>query len=1132
MRNSLLISLAFALVPFCFGQSRDTLEIFALRVQFKEETTDNSLTTGSGLFDSDKDTANANYSLDPSGHRASAAYWRKHFEFANAYFQAVSGGALTIEARIFPEDSSAYNIDKYIIDYNRTAKKKDEKTVEFNEARSRDYMTFVWDAINAANSSAKSPFKITPPASSHRKRVYMIIHAGASRLVDGGTMGTNGADTQGDFMDVFVTQDDWKYLASDTARAADRNGMVLKGSTLDTLRTVMVTSETASQDGLNWGVNGIIIDQIGRELGMPDSYDVVKGISRLGYFDLMDFAGYNAGNGFFPVIPSAWMRAYMGWANVREVRPSSDGSLKIDLNAAGMGTGTEIIKVPLNANEYLLVENRERSWNKDGSVTVRLGSAQDDSAYTEVTVPADSLYTVFQDSICTSSGKCSVNKKKAKGIVLSLSSYDAGLPASGIAVWKVNDWYLKQALPYGIVNYWGGDTLRDHQFGIQLVESDGVLSIGKTFKNALGQDTYDYGSGADLLPHQRVGDNSPKDTVWSILATGYGNTASTQGGYTGIKIKASLPTETRVEKTSNSFMGDSVLNFASLTIPVSILWDDNQIDGSEFPKIVGTQAAPRGAAFLNYPSGMSAGSGEKFLVFSGADGTLQAISARGDSVSASDTSVITKTVSSIKDTADTIRLYRLGPSHGALIGLAADSLSVFSAHKGTGLIRTEIFSDIDQIGYSAKTVAFKKLRLGPMIASGSVFIADSLNLYQISESSFAPKDTVPFPENFNVQDFALCGGESGSENIAFVGAEAKIALYNGTSKTISLLSPKVKNPTDLQSVKNQTFHVSCSDFDRDGAAEMFILGSRGYGAVIRANDSATVVAGPRQYARGGEGSSYFYDETSPAAIGDVNDDGYPDAVFLGYNRVYAIDRSGVVLSGFPAKITRGLPEYNFGAEPLLVDVTGDAAPEILVGTNGGLLMAFTAQGKQITGGFPLSAGTFEYGDTTYPMGVFVADAIDSLNGPEVYAFHRDGLFGYRLQKASAGAESSARAWALPGNGNARTNYFDASLLGNPAGTAATASIGEFFLYPNPVRGGKANARFTLGMDAASGTIEFFDITGLCVYTKNLSNLKQGSNQVDAMDVSDLGSDVYSVRLKVNFPSGKKKQKFYRVGLVR
>jgi hypothetical protein len=129
--------------------------------------------------------------------------------------QSVSNGSLTIESRIFPESgTSAYKLDKYIIDYNRTAKKKDEKTAEFDDARSRDYMNFIWDAVTAANKSDDSPFKIPQPTSSHRKRVYMIIHAGASRLVDGGSMGTNGADTQGDFMDVFVDQAYWTYLDS------------------------------------------------------------------------------------------------------------------------------------------------------------------------------------------------------------------------------------------------------------------------------------------------------------------------------------------------------------------------------------------------------------------------------------------------------------------------------------------------------------------------------------------------------------------------------------------------------------------------------------------------------------------------------------------------------------------------------------------------------------------------------------------------------------------------------------------------------------------------------------------------------------------------------------------------------
>ena len=33
------------------------------------------------------------------------------------------------------------------------------------------------------------------------------------------------------------------------------------------------------------------------------------------------------------------------------------------------------MKVPLSGSEYLLIENRQRSWNKDGTVDVILGEA-------------------------------------------------------------------------------------------------------------------------------------------------------------------------------------------------------------------------------------------------------------------------------------------------------------------------------------------------------------------------------------------------------------------------------------------------------------------------------------------------------------------------------------------------------------------------------------------------------------------------------------------------------------------------------------------------------------------------------------------------------------------------------------
>ena len=1130
------------LALFASSFAVDTLEIFALRVQFLQESPDNSLTTGTGRFDSDSDTSNANYSLDPSGHRASAAYWQKHFDFANNYYKAVSNGNLVIKARIFPS-GEPYTVDHYIIDYNRTAKKKGEKTAEFDEARSRDYMNFIWDAVTEANQSKDTldnPFIVPQSKNSNTKRAFMIIHAGASRLLDGGSMGTNNADTQGDFMDVYVTQNFWSYLDStDTTRncAKDLNGMIIPNATFDTLKTMMVTSETASQDGLNWGINGTIVYQIGRELGMPNTYDVVQGISRLGYFDVMDFAGYNAGNGFFPVLPSAWVRSYMGWTKPVTVYPPSSGSITENIVAAGSGNGTEVVKVPLSSNEYLLIENRERSLGDSARIAVSYVPASDVAAEADYEIvtkvyPVDSLHVAFEDSTCDSKGKnCVKNKKKLNGVIVNLSSFDAGIPSSGIAVWKVNDWYLREGLPYGVTNFWGGDTVRDHQYGIMLAEADGILSIGKTFKNALGQDTYDYGSGSDLIPHVRQGKDSPKDTVWSIKPSGYGNTATTTGGYTGITVTAKKAKGYHKEKTANAFMGDSVVNFAAASIPVTISWASNSlISGSEFPKNVGLNAAVRGAVALDYPEGMAVGEGEKLIVFGAADGTLQVMTASGSALMESDTTVKTSILSNA-DSTETVSLYRLGSSYGNLIGIAAMKDSVFSLHQKKGLVRTVLSSAIDQVQYDRELASLKAPVIGPMIRNGYVYAADSNKLYRFKTSNLSKVESFNLPQNFIPHDMALCpDGES--DNIALVGRNAEMALYKGDEGRVQkLASPKIANQNWI-SVKKQSFRVACSDFDRDGRSEMFVLGSRGYATMVRANDSATVLFAPRSLKRGNDGKNALDEETSPIAIGDVNGDGYPDAVFVGYNLVYALDRSGVVLSGFPVTVTKNLPEYSFLSDPLVMDVTGDSLPEILIGTNGGMLMAFNSKGKAVTDGFPISAGNFEYGETVYPMTFFVDKTMDSLSTPQVYAFQRHSASGYNLAKASTDSDVMARSWSIPGAGYERSNFFDASKLPEPVASDSVESIEEFFVYPNPVRGGVANVRYTLGMNAKSTTLEFYDITGLCVFSKKLGAASKGANQADQLDISRLGSDVYTARLKVKFTSGKKKEKLYRVGVVR
>lgn len=48
----------------------------------------------------------------------------------------------------------------------------------------------------------------------------------------------------------------------------------------------------------------------------------------------------------------------------------------------------------------------------------------------------------------------------------------------------------------------------------------------------------------------------------------------------------------------------------------------------------------------------------------------------------------------------------------------------------------------------------------------------------------------------------------------------------------------------------------------------------------------------------------------------------------------------------------------------------------------------------------------------------------------------------------------------------------------------------------------------------------------------MSDVVAGRNQFENLDLKKLGSDVYTARLRVDFKSGKTKQKLYRVGVIR
>lgn len=1108
----------------------DTLEIYVLRVEFKKEEPDNSLTTGRGLFGSDEDTSSANYSLDPQKSRASADYWQKHLEFANNYYQAVSNGKLVIEPKIFPQGSNSrsYQLDKYIIDYNRTTKRKEEKAAEFDEARSVDYMTFVWDAVKkAAANKGDSPFSDSLPTSPNRKRAYMIVHAGASRLVDGGSMGTSGADTPGDFFDVFVTGGYWNFLKVDSLRRSDSLGIALPGTAVDTLREIMVMSETASQDGLNWGINGILIHQIGRQIGLPMTYDANKGYSRLGYFDVMDLAGYNAGNGFLPVYPSAWLRAYMGWSNVKELRPGTNLAQALQISATGLGAGDEIIKVPLSANEYLLLENRQRTLSTDGKVTITL----DNETTKEYNV--DSLNRVFLDSICDQNGaNCKKNTSKAKGIIVKASHYDMGLPASGVLVWHVNEWFLRETLKEGYVNAWLGDSYKDHQFGLALVEADKVLSIGKEFKNALGEPTYDYGSGSDLLPHLRYANEKKKfDTTFTIEPTGYANTASTFGGLSGIRLTVAIPSDAVKEKTMNGFFGDSVLTWRALQYPLRVEWNGQWLENSEWPQRMASEAKPASIVTVPKPASFS-GSYKRLVVSASQDGNIYLFKPNGENANGSDTVVyrdnrydstfsVFETPSSL-DSAVPVPLYRVGKSGGPLVGLAAIGDAVYSLHNRK-LMRKQMQESNNTSGMfitiSEMDLARKAL-LGPMIADNQIWFADTsyLQSVEVGDNGFSlhRNDSIAWPKGFYPSAMAWCG-----TGIAAVDTTGSVVFKETDANKWSQFSEVKK--------KGERFQIGCSDFNRDGNSDVFVLGSHGTGFFVSLDDMR-LISPVKNYQRGTDGKN-LYQDNSPFAMSDINGDNLPDVLFYGHNRIYALDSSGVPLSGFPAYFNRGIPEYGFGESPIVVNADGKGNPEILCATTGGILYAFDSKGNKLTSGWPRLVADVRYtqeNEQAHPVGLMLNDA-DTANGMEIFTTHYDYVQGFGLSGSSA---TAGRSWLMAGGGLERQSYLDVSKLSALSGNAESQKIESFMMYPNPIRHGLAKVQFTLGAPASEVLVHWYDVGGKEVLTRNLGPAGVGRNMVESIDCKQLGSDLYAVSLEVKFVKGAKKLAWDRVAVVK
>jgi M6 family metalloprotease-like protein len=190
---------------------------------------------------------------------------------------------------------------------------------------------------------------------------YAVIHADAGQETD------FNDDSRYQIASGFVNPVEMKEALEDTLGTAGVPTNDLVGGEPLMIDNLMVWPEEASQDGIMFGSLGIYAYQLGLRLGMvplydttPDPYPDSQGV---GNFDLMSYGIYDA-LGFVPAFPCAFNRYLMGWVEPAVV--GDDRAVRIaDVNSAGT-LDTTLVKIPINATEYYLVENRVHDTNFNG----------------------------------------------------------------------------------------------------------------------------------------------------------------------------------------------------------------------------------------------------------------------------------------------------------------------------------------------------------------------------------------------------------------------------------------------------------------------------------------------------------------------------------------------------------------------------------------------------------------------------------------------------------------------------------------------------------------------------------------------------------------------------------------------
>lgn len=956
------------------GQSMaDTvkLNVLAIRVEFPED--DDPFTTGNGRFDLSQSEA---LMINPPPHNHS--YFDAQLKALSNYYRKVSHNKLILKGfqniygDVFPAANDvAYQLPRNMAYYgiNENDELRDKRLTElFHDA---------WKAADADNAIEFTQYDC-----------FIVFHAGV-----GGDFAFDFDETPYDIASAFLSFSDLKQnLGSETP---DYQGIsVRNGSVI--IRDGIILPETQSQYDLEFGLLGTAALMFGSQIGLPSLFNVETGHSGIGKWGLMDQGSGNY-TGLLPAQPCAWSKVFMGW--VEPVTISSGNRIPIAATLAK--NPNKIYKIPINTQEYFLLENRQQHMLKVPDLAV---------AYDQNGVRVE----LYRDGTIAQSAE-----DEPFQVLVNVDELDFDCPGSGILIWHIDEQVILEKYAANKIN-----TDPDHR-GVALEEAHGSQDIG--------------GSYGFLHPASGSENGIAENAFWKDNLSNQEVNDTTKVAFTPTSTPGS-----RSNSRANSHI--SITNFSKID---SVMYFDLQHSYHQtgFPFSIGkkSQLTPNSIIAMDLTN-----DGANELFATATDGKIFAWKNDGSKLIENSYYELHE---NLRHQIDTISVALFASIEDSI--LLAPTITNFSGNQvsnivvgsAEGNVYCWLPQDEDQNGEADLLDNFPvqlQTKITTPLLAAIGMSGEPMILAGLASGELAAIGKTGLLWRKSITSGVIAG-------LAFLPTQSKIAV-TGAAGALVLI--------DVQgnSLWEKTIAASGSpglpvagDLDANASTEIIVpLGS---GEIVIYSESGELL------------QQITLPHAMPLkhlALGDLNKNGFIEIVAVLGDEILVYTHTGVMLENFPVKLVWHSAASSFQyASAVLGDIDNDDDLEIIVGDRQGSVQAFHHNGQMVDG-FPFSTdGALKWsplltdfdadGDTELIIGsaasaIYGWDLAGEYNSENIPWGHFSGNFLHWAFAATSAQPAAAEGTLLaaaynypnPTEGNSTTIRFELA-------TGATVNIRIFDL---------------------------------------------------------------------------------------